>query len=66
MYKNITNQKSVHGAITAENVSSFLLPVVVCLTFSEAQWLYGCLDVAVSKEKNAEKTMMSDVATSEV
>ena len=51
VYKNITNLKSLHGAVTAENVSSFLSPVVASLTYSAAERSYGGLDVAPSEEK---------------
>ena len=38
--KNITSRKSAHGAISAKNVSSFLLPVVAGLTYSAAEPSY--------------------------
>ena len=41
----------MHGAVTAENVSSFLPPVVAARTYSAAERSYGGLDVAPSEEK---------------
>ena len=42
----------MHGAVTVENVSSFLPPVVAARTYSAAKRSYGGLDVAPSEEKN--------------
>ena len=55
VYKNITYRKSVHAAVSADNVSSFLPPVVASHTYSAAERSYGRLDVAPSEEKIAVK-----------